>query len=129
MLFTYRIDNGNLRENTLEDLSPASVWIDLLHPALGEEKRVEEALGIGIPTREEMREIEPSSRLYVEHEARYMTASLLCRADLDMPQLAAVTFILTKGGSSPCVTRRRAASTCSRSMPSAATASAIPARA
>jgi len=97
MLFSYKIDNGNLRENAVEDLGPESLWIDLLHPALGEEKRVEEALGIGVPTREEMREIEASSRLYVENEARYMTASLLCRADLDMPQLAAVTFIVTKG--------------------------------
>ena len=45
--------------------------IDLVGPARGEAKLVEKFLGIAVPTREEMQEIEVSSRLYVENGARY----------------------------------------------------------
>ncbi len=47
-----------------------------------------------MPTREEMQEIEVSSRLYVENGARYMTATLMCQADTDAPKTTPVTFIL-----------------------------------
>ncbi len=49
------------------------------------------------PTREEMQEIEISSRLYIEGNAQYMTASLICRAETDSPQTTPVTFILAGG--------------------------------
>ena len=52
------------------------------------------ALGIAVPTREEMQEIEVSSRLYVENGARYMTATLMCQSDTATPKTTAVTFIL-----------------------------------
>ena len=55
---------------------------------------IERLLGIAIPTREEMQEIEVSSRLYVENGARYMTATLMCQSDTDMPKTTPVTFIL-----------------------------------
>jgi len=48
-----------------------------------------------VPTREEMQEIEVSSRLYVEHHARYMTATLMCNSDTATPKTTAVTFILS----------------------------------
>ena len=47
-----------------------------------------------MPTREDMQEIEISSRLYIENGARYMTATLMCQSDTDMPRTTAVTFIL-----------------------------------
>ena len=71
------------------------VWIDLVSPTPDEDRLVEARIAASVPTREEMVEIEPSSRLYVEDGARYMTASLLCRVETKMPQLTAVTFILT----------------------------------
>lgn len=71
------------------------VWIDLLKPTPEEDAFVEQAIGASVPTREEMVEIEPSSRLYVEGAGRYMTALLLCVADHPTPRLTAVTFILT----------------------------------
>ncbi|MDQ6624167.1 MAG: magnesium transporter, partial [Verrucomicrobiota bacterium] len=40
-----------------------AVWIDLLEPTTEEELALEAALGIDIPTREEMQSIELSSRL------------------------------------------------------------------
>lgn len=73
-----------------------AVWIDLVNPAPGEDKLVERLLGIAVPTREEMQEIEVSSRLYVEHHARFMTATLMCNSDTSAPRHTAVTFILAR---------------------------------
>ncbi|MFN3656533.1 MAG: magnesium/cobalt transporter CorA [Pseudolabrys sp.] len=74
--------------------SEASVWIDLVSPTVQEDKVVEQLLGIAVPTREEMQEIEVSSRLYVENGARYMTATLMCQSDTPTPKTTPVTFIL-----------------------------------
>jgi magnesium transporter len=71
------------------------VWIDLIAPTPQEDRLVETRIGGAVPTREEMVEIEPSSRLYAEDGARYMTASLLCAVEGAKPYLTAVTFILT----------------------------------
>ncbi|MEX1084173.1 MAG: magnesium transporter CorA family protein [Xanthobacteraceae bacterium] len=71
-----------------------AVWLDLVRPTLAEDKLVERLVGTALPTREEMQEIEVSSRLYVEDGARFMTATLMCASDTDMPRTTAVTFIL-----------------------------------
>ncbi|MDQ6939631.1 MAG: magnesium transporter CorA family protein [Verrucomicrobiota bacterium] len=76
------------------DLTRSAVWIDLLEPTQEEELALEAALGIDIPTREEMQAIELSSRLYEEKGVLYMTATVLTRADTDRPESAAITFIL-----------------------------------
>jgi len=70
------------------------VWIDLVNPNTAEDRAVERLAGIAVPTREDMQEIEVSSRLYIENGARYMTATLMCQSDTDMPRTTAVTFIL-----------------------------------
>ena len=71
-----------------------AVWIDLVKPTAEEDQAVERLAGIAVPTREDMQEIEISSRLYIENGARYMTATLMCHSDTDMPRTTAVTFIL-----------------------------------
>jgi magnesium transporter len=73
----------------------AAVWIDLVTPTVQEDKLVEALLGIAVPTREEMQEIEVSSRLYVENGGRYMTATLMCQSDSATPKTTPVTFILS----------------------------------
>lgn len=78
----------------LAALPESAVWIDLLKPTPEEDKAVERLAGIAVPTREDMQEIEISSRLYIENSARYMTATLMCHSDSDMPRTTAVTFIL-----------------------------------
>src|SRR5215475_5444396 len=75
-------------------LPETAVWIDLFNPTPEEDKAVARLAGIAVPTREDMQEIEISSRLYIEHGARYMTATLMCQSDTDMPKTTAVTFIL-----------------------------------
>jgi len=78
----------------LEALPEAAVWIDLVKPTAAEDKAVERLAGVAGPTREDMQEIEISSRLYIENGARYMTATLMCAADTENPRTTAVTFIL-----------------------------------
>jgi magnesium transporter len=73
----------------------SGVWFDLVTPTQQEDKLVEAHLGIAVPTREEMQEIEVTSRLYVENGARYMTATLMCQSDSDTPKTTPVTFILS----------------------------------
>ena len=74
-----------------------AIWLDLVSPTIEEDRAVEASVGVGVPTREEMAEIEPSSRLYIENNARYMTATLICHADSDRPATTAITFILASG--------------------------------
>lgn len=71
-----------------------AIWFDLIAPTAAEDRYVEAAIGAPIPTRDEMLEIEASSRLYVEGGASYMTATLISQADTDLPRTTAVTFIL-----------------------------------
>ena len=73
----------------------AAVWLDLLEPSADEERQVEQALGIDVPTREEMREIETSNRLYEDNGALYMTSTVLWKSDTALPETTQVTFILT----------------------------------
>jgi magnesium transporter len=77
-----------------EPLPKDVVWIDLLEPTAEEEKGVEQALNINVPTREEMREIESSNRLYEENGVLYMTATIVTKLDTDLPQSTQATFIL-----------------------------------
>jgi magnesium transporter len=80
-----------------EDLAvlDQSVWIDLLRPTKDEEVAMERAFGIDVPTREEMSEIEISSRLYTEDNVHFMTALMLSHTDGDNVMLSPVSFVLT----------------------------------
>ncbi|MCZ8186670.1 MAG: magnesium transporter CorA family protein [Beijerinckiaceae bacterium] len=80
--------------STGDAVPPDAVWIDLIEPTREEDRRVELALGIEIPTREETRNIEPSEVLYVENGVRYMSARILCQSGTESPTLAPISFIL-----------------------------------
>ena len=53
------------------------VWLDLFEPTADERARVEAETAIALPTREEMREIELSSRVYRDEGGAFMTATVL----------------------------------------------------
>jgi magnesium transporter len=97
MLSVY-IPRGTVLERKIVDeagpMPEGAVWFDLVTPTMAEDRLLEAALGIAIPTREEMQEIEISSRLYVENGARYMTATLMCQSETATPKTTPVTFIL-----------------------------------
>ena len=78
-------------------LPPDALWLDLLEPASAEVGQVEAALGIVLPTREEMREIEASARAYEEDGALFLTATVLVHADVPPPQATEITFVLKEG--------------------------------
>ena len=97
MLVAYGTANGCLTElpSRAEPALPeGTVWIDLVEPTHAEEACVEEALAIDIPTKEELAEIEASSRLYQEDGAAFMTANLIRRGENDRPESSPVTFII-----------------------------------
>jgi magnesium transporter len=77
-----------------QEIPEAAVWLDLVNPTIEEDKLVESRVGVAIPTREEMQEIEISSRLYIENGARYMTATLMSQSDTPSPITTPVSFIL-----------------------------------
>jgi magnesium transporter len=97
MLSVYVPRGASLERNQIEagqKPPDGAVWVDLVSPTLQEDKVVEALLGIAVPTREEMQEIEVSSRLYIENGGRYMTATLMCQSDTVTPKTTPVTFIL-----------------------------------
>ncbi len=95
MIKAFVADNDRLRAvGGLNDTSSDIVWVDLFNPSRDEEVAVEKWLGVEIPTREEMEEIEISSRLYAENGAYVMTAVLPAHSDGDQPDVLPVTFVL-----------------------------------
>jgi magnesium transporter len=97
MLRSYLYRTDRLIETECPDgpgTTPQLVWIDLLNPTQEEDARVEKYLGISIPTRDEMQEIELSDRLYHEQGAEFMTMTALSSLDLDEPIKTPVTFII-----------------------------------
>ena len=96
MLTIYDFNCGMLtKREGLGALTDASVWLDLLDPTPQEDKHVETALGIEIPTRAEAREIEASSRLYLENGAHYMTTYIMYGLEQANPGSSNLTFILS----------------------------------
>jgi magnesium transporter len=99
MITAFVPKNGGIEriEVTPDDtLPPDAVWLDLFEPTLAETAKVQATLGVSLPTQEEMREIEPSSRLYLENDASYMTAQVLSRADEPNPMSEPLTFVMTR---------------------------------
>jgi len=80
MIIFHCLENGALVRRAAQHLQalPDNVlWIDLLSPDQQEERFVESALGLDIPTREELAEIEDSSRFYDEEGAIFMTTTVV----------------------------------------------------
>ncbi|MTJ05838.1 MAG: magnesium/cobalt transporter CorA [Sediminimonas qiaohouensis] len=95
MITSYAAADGHLvAQDSLLRNSDALVWIDLFNPTHQEETELEDFLGINVPTREEMEEIEISSRLYSEDEAIFMTAILPAHGERDDPDMLPVSFVL-----------------------------------
>jgi len=97
-MFIYTKEKNGLSKHPLTadyTLPEETVWVDLLNLTPAEEEHVERFLNIDLPTREEMHEIEISSRLYTENGALYMTAMLVTNSDTLDPETHAVTFILS----------------------------------
>ena len=98
MLKAYQQQNGGLKGVTIgegETLPAGALWVDMLNPTLEERRKVDKFLGLEMPTRADMEEIEISSRLYQEDSTLFMTAMVMAQTDTDLPTADAVTFVLT----------------------------------
>lgn len=117
MLTTWSVEDGRcrVREGAITDVTAVlpeearaaaaavcepdslrrAVWIDLLNPTPAEARAVQDALRLEIPTREEMQEIESSSRLYREDDALFLTANFLYGVDSGEYGSTAISFVLT----------------------------------
>ncbi len=82
-------------ENDTKTSLRNALWIDLLSPSHAEEYTVEREIARKIPTREEMIEIELSSRLYKAKDTLYMTATMIAESESVAPKLEPITFVLT----------------------------------
>jgi magnesium transporter len=99
MMTYYRLEGGSLRRQTGEargEIPPCTLWIDLLHPTPEEERFLEQALAVNIPTREEISEIEDSSRLYESERALHMTTTVVSGFSEHQPSATVVNFVLTR---------------------------------
>ncbi|GGK49073.1 magnesium transporter CorA family protein [Salinarimonas ramus] len=75
---------------------PDAVWIDLCDPTAEEEDAVERMIGVEVPTRQEMAEIEESSRLYREDGALVVTATMMEGVGEGRPSRTQATFVLSE---------------------------------
>ncbi|WP_028241446.1 magnesium transporter CorA family protein [Stutzerimonas azotifigens] len=100
MITYYALEHGLLRQRQAErlDVLPADLlWADLLSPSAEEEAFIERQMGLNIPTREELAEIEDTSRFYDEDGVLFMTTTVVAGVDERQPRTAQVTFVLTNG--------------------------------
>jgi|SRR5205085_1256789 len=87
--------DGEIIDAERGTISPGATWIDLEEPTRDEEKLVEKAIGLEVPTPEDLAEIEPSSRLYEKGGALYMTMSVLTGITEHKPTSCPIGFVLT----------------------------------
>jgi magnesium transporter len=71
-------------------------WLDLVDPTAAEQSAFETAFGLRVPARDELGEIETTSRLQIEKGALYMTAPLIFAAANEPWILTPTGFVLSK---------------------------------
>jgi len=102
MLRIFTRESDRLVLSMYDENDPAThtsdaVWYDLLNPTPAEDRFTESCLGVSIPTREEMADIEPSARLYYEAGSEFMTITAFAHLESGDPAKTPVTFILRDG--------------------------------
>ena len=70
------------------------IWIDMLSPSPADEALVEGLMGFNVPTREDMQEIEMSSRAYDEAGVLFLTAPVLATSKTEKTVSEPVTFVV-----------------------------------
>lgn len=78
-------------------LPAETVWLDLVVPTHEEQAQGEALMGLRLPTREQIAEIEESSRLRLLNGAVHMTVLVLALADTEAPRLTPVSFVVAGG--------------------------------
>lgn len=96
MITTYQKKNSQMSATQSLDLSDTTLsWVDLCDMTEEEERRVENAYSIAIPSKQKMQQIEVSKRFYHENNAIYIVTSLI-NPNTEAIYNHSVTFILHK---------------------------------
>lgn len=93
MFTAYASQDGRVLPATSPSIRQA-LWIDLFEPTREEELDVERELGVQVPTRDEMREVESSSNLYREDQATFVTVRAVLRDPNQQPRLTSITLVI-----------------------------------
>jgi magnesium transporter len=91
--YSSHLKEWSCSEKIPDDFSTV-LWIDMEHPSREEELSLEALVELDIPTRQEMDEIEVSSRLYSRSNARYLTVSIVVQDPQQEYVTHSLTFIL-----------------------------------
>jgi magnesium transporter len=95
MLFAYRLAGTKFEPLAEAEPLADALWIDVLRPDDAQVAALA-ALGVEVPTLEDMEEIEVSNRLYREQGVDYMTAVLPGKTETRETVVWPVTFILSR---------------------------------
>jgi magnesium transporter len=71
------------------------VWIDLLDPGADELARAREEFGVEVPSRQQLEEIEASSRLRSDGDVLTLSMTVASKSDSDAPMPTPIGFVLT----------------------------------
>lgn len=95
MINTYSIKENQITLNKEVIIDDSIIWIDMMDMSAEEEKLIEDALKIDVPSAAEVSKIEISNKLYMENEALYAT---ICFPNYNkkISHNYSVTFILHK---------------------------------
>lgn len=95
MIRYYCTDNGHLSLSEKPETEfDKVVWIDMISPSTEDEVLVERLIGFNVPTREDMQEIEMSSRAYDEAGVLFLTAPVLATSKTEKTVSEPVTFVV-----------------------------------
>jgi magnesium transporter len=97
MIEYYQNQNGvvTVTQEKPDNLSNV-FWYDILNPSKEDEALIEALLGIDLPTREEMQELEMSAKLYSEGDQLFTIASFPVEQSEDDYSNVNITFVVSK---------------------------------
>ncbi len=81
--------------NEAPDARTPPIWVDLYNPSAAEQTYVEELIGVDVPSREHLSEIESSSRLRVRGDSLSMSMPMTTRGDDGSALVAPIGFVLS----------------------------------
>jgi len=70
-----------------------AIWIDLVNPTIEEDRKVQEFVGVPVPTKADPDFTEPSEAHYSENGVRYLHALFISEPE-DTPDVTGVTFVI-----------------------------------
>ncbi len=80
MLTAFTLKNGHLEQcriHTAEDLSPETIWIDMVNPSEEERSLIEVFYGFELPEKTEIKDIEASARFYEDEDGIHIHSFFL----------------------------------------------------